>query len=91
MDNIAQLFTTLALFDTLSDDPDEGHSKFKEFLPLVLCGCMGSGQTQQVATTPPTGAAATQPTYVVDNSNQLLTILALSAFMRRRPHSRDEH
>ena len=91
MDNIAQLFTTLALFDTLSDDPDEGHSNIKDFLPLLLCGCMGSGQSQQVATTSPTGAATAPPAYVVDNSNQLLTVLALSAFMRRRHHSRDEH
>jgi len=87
---MGQLVTTFVLLDTLHDDSEEGQSKIEKLLvPLALCGCMGSGQSQQVATTTsPAGGTATQPTYVTDNSSQFMQVLLLSAFMRRRPHSR---
>jgi len=83
--DIGPLITTFAVLDMLSDDPDEGgQSKFKELLlPLVLCGCMGSGQPPPIAG-PPAVPGSGAPTYVTDNSNQLLTILAFSALLRRR-------
>ncbi len=84
---MGQLVTTFVLLDTLHDDAEEGHSKIEKLLvPLALCGCMGSGSNPPVAATSPTGAATTQPTYVTDNSSQIMQVLLLSAFMRRRPY-----
>jgi hypothetical protein len=87
MDNFTQLFTTLALVDTLHDDSEEGESKIEKLLvPLALCGCMGQPP-------PSTGAGAGSPSstqvYVPDNSGQqFMQVLLLSTVLRRKSHSK---